>query len=68
MNSNCGCSNRLVKPRCVPNRIDETALSDNQPAILIDFNNVGILIGLTRSGSGVEFEYNRQEEIWYYNL
>jgi hypothetical protein len=58
----CGCgTNKKVKTRCTPTTIVEIALSDDQPAILVDANEVGILIGLTRSGSGVEFEYNRQE-------
>jgi hypothetical protein len=61
MNYYCGCSNRLVKPRCTPNSIDETALTDDNFAILVDDYETGLLIGLTRSGSGVEFEYNRQE-------
>lgn len=61
-NYNCGCTNKLVKPRCVPNTIDETALS-TATAVLVDNNQTGILIGLTRGGSGVEFEYNRQETI-----
>lgn len=59
----CGCSNRLVKPRCTPNTVEETALATSQPAVLVDNNEVGILIQLTREGSGVEFEYNRQETI-----
>ncbi len=61
MNYYCGCSNQLVKPRCTPNSIDETALTDGNFAILVDDYETGLLIGLTRSGSGVEFEYNRQE-------
>lgn len=61
MTYNCGCSNRLVKPRCVPNSIDETVLSNDAGEILVDDFDTALLIGLTRSGSGVEFEYNRQE-------
>jgi hypothetical protein len=62
MNCYCSCgSNKKVKARCTPTTIVEIALSDDQPAVLVDSNEVGILIGLTRSGSGVEFEYNRQE-------
>lgn len=57
----CGCSNRLVKPRCTPTTINETVLSNDAGAVLVDDNEIGLLIGLTRSGSGVEFEYNRQE-------
>ena len=57
----CGCSNKLVKPRCTPVTIDETLLSTNTGAVLVDDFDTALLIGLTRSGSGVEFEYNRQE-------
>lgn len=57
----CGCSNRLVRPRCTPTTVDETALTDAESEILVDDYETGLLIGLTRSGSGVEFEYNRQE-------
>lgn len=64
MNNYCACgSSKKVKARCTPTTIVEFVLSDDQPAILVDANEVGILIGLTRSGSGVEFEYNRQETI-----
>jgi hypothetical protein len=64
MNSYCSCgSNQKIKARCTPATVVEIALSDDQPAVLVDANEIGILIGLTRSGSGVEFEYNRQETI-----
>jgi hypothetical protein len=55
------CSNKKVPTRCTPVTIDELVLGDNLGNALVDDNETALLIGLTRSGSGVEFEYNRQE-------
>jgi hypothetical protein len=56
----CGCSSNKVPTRCNPNLIAVSVLADVEEGVLVDDNEVAILAGIERKGSGFEFEYNRQ--------
>ena len=57
----CDCSSSKIQPRCVPSTVTEMVLGDDDGNVLVDDYEVAISMSLTRSGAGIEFEYNREE-------
>jgi hypothetical protein len=56
------CASGKVKVRCNPHPIEASVLADGNGNPLSDINETVLLIKNTRSGAGIEFEFNRQEE------
>lgn len=51
-----------VSKRCNPYEVALATLCDDNETVIMDAEERVILTGIIKSGSGFEFEYNRQEE------
>lgn len=60
MSCSCGTSSK-VKTRCNPHPVEIALLSDDEDTVVIDSEEKALITGITKTGTGTEFEFNRQE-------